>query len=390
MSIALMVPDMPKAADLLPWLHRIDAARHYTNRGPLAQELEACLGCLVRNTDPSTVDADFDATVVGNGTTALELALAAQGVGPGWTVAVPALTFPATGLAPLRLGADVVLLDVDPTTWALTPDLARAALAHRTIDMVVPVAAFGSPVDVAGWDAFTQETGVPVTVDAAAALGAQPGSRKGVIVFSLHATKPFGVGEGGLVVGPSTVTAAVRRLANFGFEGGRVATAGWNGKLSEYHAAVGLAQATRFEDVRARRARVHAGYRTGLAGTSIRFQRHLRPLIPAVLPVRFPSVDAADAAEAALERFGIETRRWYAPALHHHPAFEHCPRVGTAGSEALPTSESLARHLVGLPFHSFLTPADVERVCAVVRAGLAAGTTEQRSTAGTLPQGMVA
>ncbi|MCH7743256.1 MAG: DegT/DnrJ/EryC1/StrS aminotransferase family protein, partial [Proteobacteria bacterium] len=161
---------MPEARDVLPWLEEIDRTRWYTNGGPLVRELEAGLVELVCSRFPG---GELHGVAVSSGTTALALGLAGLGMGVGHRVMLPALTFPATAIAVRQVGSREVLVDVDPDSWSLTPDIARAALRHVDVDLVVPVAAFGRPQSVDAWDAFIEETGVPVLIDAAAAFGSQ-------------------------------------------------------------------------------------------------------------------------------------------------------------------------------------------------------------------------
>jgi len=366
--IRCLVPDLPQAEELLPWLARIDANRWYTNGGPLLREFEQRLGALMDG------GSGASCVTLSSGMSALELALHALGVGAGKRVLLPALTFPATALAVSRCGAEPVFGDVAADSWTMTPAIAREALARERIDAVMPVACFGFPLPAAEWDEFVRETGVAVLADAAAALGAQPLGERVHWAFSLHATKPMGVGEGGLfVTRDSALAEAVRRLANFGFEHGVVqSTHGTNAKMSEYAAAVGLAQLERWPRLLERRRVVFDDYRRRLQGLP---QVVLQPFAtpPATLSVRLPS--DAKAVGAALAQSGIETRRWYLPPLTEHPAFRKARRVGPAGSARLPVTETLATSLLGLPFHSRLTGDDVAAVVSALAALLPAART---------------
>ena len=362
--IRCLVPDLPQAAELLPWLERIDANRWYTNGGPLVREFEQRLCTVLGAGGTSCV-------TLSSGMSALELALLALGVGPGKRVLLPALTFPATAQAVARCGAEPVLCDVAPEHWTMTPAIAGEALAHGRIDAVMPVATFGCPLPADEWDRFVGETGVPVLADAAAALGVQKPGRRVHWAFSLHATKPMGVGEGGLFVSADAVLAdRVRRLANFGFEHAVAQSShGTNAKLSEYAAAVGLVQLQRWPRLLQRRREVFDEYRGRLAALpQVRLQRLETP--PATLCVQLPA-DAA-AVATALAQAGIETRRWYLPPLNRHPAFSESRCIGPGGATQLPVTEQLATSLLGLPFHSRLTDEDVNTVVDAVAATLRA------------------
>ncbi len=353
--VRVLVPDLPDAATLLPWLERIDRSRWYTNFGPLLREFETRLATF-------TGVADGGCVTTSSATAALELVLCGLGMVGGTRVLLPALTFPATALAVQRAGAVATVSDVDPHRWTLTPAMAREALRHRSFGLVMPVAAFGAPLPIAEWDDFVAQTGIPVVVDAAAALGAQPVGRRAHVVFSLHATKPLGIGEGGLLASADVALCdRVRRLSNFGFDRTLIRIAGGtNAKLSEYAAAVGLAQLERWPGVRARRAVLWRSYRRRLLDLpELTLQAGLKESPPAVLGVRLP--DPLAAAEALAAR-GIETRRWYLPALHEHPALGGLAVAGVGATADLPVTRALARTLLGLPFHGHLSEPEVDRV----------------------------
>ena len=190
--IPLLLPDMPLAEELLPWLKRIDATRWYSNFGPLVRELESALiGMFAERSDKS-----LHLTTVSNCTAGLELALLALDLKPGSRVLVPALTFVATATAVLRAGHLPVIADVDPHTWLLTPAIARAALAREALDAILPVATFSCPHEIEGWNAFIAETGLPVVIDAAAAFGNQWECGRTTLVFSSRTVR-FSLGHRG-------------------------------------------------------------------------------------------------------------------------------------------------------------------------------------------------
>lgn len=329
----------------------MESNRIYSNFGPLESEFRDGVARLL---DPDRPPAVATAS---SGSSALTLALLALGLPPGGKVLVPALTFPATASSVIAAGLEPVLVDVDPHTWTMTAALAARHLSG--VCAVVPVATFGMALDAPAWDAFVEVTGLPVVFDAAAALVRQPMPDRCAAVFSLHATKPLGVGEGGLVASrDADLVARVRRLSNFGFDNDLVARPAGNSKLSEFHAAVGLAQLSRVGQVRGRLAARHQDY---LA----RLPAFLRPVAEAsAMVVAVP--DSARRIADALAGEGIETRRWYQPDLTRHPAFDGCARAG-----ALPVTTDLADRLIGLPFHAFLGSDDVDRVCGRLVAALA-------------------
>jgi len=302
-------------------------------------------------------------------TTGLDLTLRAMRLTAGGRVLIPALTFPATALAVMNAGLEPVFGDVDAFSWELTPETAARAHAHKPLVAVMPVAAFGKPVPTEGWQAFQRETGVPVLIDAAAVLGQQHVPTDLTVVFSLHATKPFGVGEGGLVATSDIETLnRAKSLSNFGFVGlaGVVQQTGTNAKFGEYYAAVGLAQIKRWPDVMARRQKVAEFYmeRLSLFGNRIRLQAGAGTFVPAVLPIF--AAGKGKAIYAAMADAGIQTRHWYLPLLQEHPALAHLPYGEEGGAASLKNCRELEDGLVGLPFHAFLSEDDIDRICAIL------------------------
>ena len=363
-DVSLLIPDLPKTAALLPWLQRIDESRHYTNFGPLVRELE---GSLAQNWPVigGAGLAPLQVLTLDTGTATLDLAIAAMELPESAEVLVPAFTFPATACTVLRNRLQVVFADVAADTWQLTPAMAREASKHRRLALVMPVATFGSPLDADAWDSFVEDTGVSVLMDAAAAFGNQAIGRKVHVSFSMHATKPFGVGEGGLLVTRDAELAAkVRRLSDFGFANEQVLVSGTNAKLSEYAAAVGLAQWARWEALQGRRREMWARYRHCLVNLpGLQLQAGFADdAIPANLVVNLPV--AADHAARALAHSGIQTRRWYCPPLQLHPAFAHCPVFSS--DRALPVTDHLAEQSLGLPWHNFLQDQDFEWISGVL------------------------
>ena len=241
--LTVMRPLLPRTRDLLQYLSRIDGARVYTNHGPLSREFEAriCEALAVAN-------GSFVAAA--NGTAALIGAiLATVGRGNGRIAVVPGYTFAATAVAVEACGFTPYFVDVDPHTWRLDPAWLRAHDRFTDTALVIPVAPYGRLVSQSEWFEFRAETGVAVVIDGAASFDLIAGSLERFIgeiplALSFHATKSFACGEGGgAVTTDEALAARVVRALNLGFEGSRESQGpSINGKMSEYHAAVGLAE----------------------------------------------------------------------------------------------------------------------------------------------------
>lgn len=344
--IPILRPRLPDTDALIPYLRRIDTARTYSNMGPLACELAARLGQRYATA----------AIPVASATAGLSAALLAQQLRPGTLCMVPSWTFAASGHAILAAGLEPWLVDVDPASGALTPDLAQEALkrAPGPVSAVMPVAPFGAAPAAAAWDGFAESTGLAVVVDAAASFDSVTSARVAQVV-SLHATKVLGAGEGGFVLcGDPDTASRIAATCNFGFAGSRLASLrALNAKMSEYHAAVALAAWEHWPQTRAAHLTLLARLKAALpdwawpAGLG---ENH----VTNTLVARFPM--GADAAETHLARRQIETRRWWSMGLHRQPAFAACPRLD------LSHTDHLAHLSLGLPCHLDLSEAEIGRL----------------------------
>lgn len=370
LPVPLLFPDMPEPLDILPWLERMHASKHYSNFGPLVRELEAQLA------DKFNV-ASEQITTVSNATQGLELVLQALNLGPGAHVLVPALTFVATATAVIRAGYVPVFADVDADSWMLTPAVARAACELMRIDAVLPVTTFGMPYDMQEWALFEQETGLPVVVDAAAAYGSQwLKGVQGTLVFSLHATKSLPAGEGGFVVSTrSELAIKVRELSNFGINLnlfsrvpiGALNSFGTNAKMSEYHAAVALAAFQRWTESARKRRILQMNLieiLNSASGGSLKWQEEGsggRLMAPTLLCAQLPSEKFRDYLEKICANNFISTRRWYQPLLSEMFVIEKkCHVLKT------PNAIFLSKTLLGLPFFVDILPSQIKRLVTAV------------------------
>jgi len=262
--IPILRPKLPPASRLAPYLAAIDEVRLYSNFGPHARAFEGRL-CSHFGLEGGTI------ATVANATLGLTLALMAQGASRGALCAMPAWTFVASAHAVALAGLVPYFVDVDPVTWALDP-LAiedEIASAPTPVGAVMVVTPFGEPIDYSAWDDFKCRTGLPVVIDAAAAFDSlQVGQTPSVV--SLHATKILGVGEGGFVASrDASVIRSIRERSNFGFDGNRSALiAGVNAKLSEYHAAIGLASLDMWSETRTAWMSVAGTYRNAMKNSN--------------------------------------------------------------------------------------------------------------------------
>lgn len=239
-------------------------------QGPTVERFEARLAALAGTPH---------AVAVSSGTAALHLALLAAGVGPGDDVVTSAFTFPATVNAIELVGARPVLVDIDPATFNLDVAGLEAALTPR-VRAIVPVHEFGLMADMEAIRRVAARHGIAVVEDAACALGASQwiegqrvpaGAAGDLACFSFHPRKSVTTGEGGAVSTRDGARARrLRRLRNHGLEPGPdgldVVEPGFNYRMSEVQAALGLAQIERLGWALDERRRLAARYDEALAG----------------------------------------------------------------------------------------------------------------------------
>lgn len=359
-EIPLMRPLLPPVDALLPYLRQIDESRWYSNFGPMVDRFERRLA--------ETLDLTYeDLVCVASGTIGLTVCLRALEPPQGSYCLMPAWTFAASALAVKWAGMEPWFLDVEEDTWMLEPDSVERQVGDidGVIGAVMPVSAFGVPVDMVGWDRFRDNTGIPVVVDAAAAFDGAAFGRVPQVI-SLHATKVLGIGERALIASlDQDFSARVRAMSNFGLAGAREsALVGTNAKISAYAAAVGMAALDLWPRTREKFLRAMALYKEAFAdlptltvapGLS-KSQAH------STLNVRCMRTSAEDLM-AALAAEGIASRQWWGKGCHRMPAF------ADARHAALPVTEMLAQSVVGLPF-SQDTDRDEVRIVrdAIVRA----------------------
>jgi dTDP-4-amino-4,6-dideoxygalactose transaminase len=359
----VLLPSLPKAEALLPYLRRIDESGMYSNNGPLYREF--CAGFSAFLAARTTAKGTVESAVVANGTVAIEMALRHVAKPGRRHVVIPSYTFVATAHAVANTGHIPLLADCDEHTLTLTPETAKAAIATLNEEpaAVVVVSPFGGPFDIPLWERFAAETGVPVGFDAAAAatsltrIGNQP------ICLSLHATKVFGIGEAGAIVSrdPALIH-RMRGMAGFGFDGAARSSAyrGGNYKVSEYTCAVGLAVLADMERKISALFAMTKAYQDGIGAAT-----NLQPgcgvdWVSLTTNVILPD-DRVSAVLAAFDSQGIMWRRWWGDGVHTHPAFADCPRAD------LSVTEKVAYRTIGVPFHEKLDNRQIAQVCRAIR-----------------------
>jgi dTDP-4-amino-4,6-dideoxygalactose transaminase len=365
--IPFLRPNLVHLDSYTPYLAQIDESRIYSNYGPLNTLFEQRLlnqffagrGAL---------------TTVANATLALMLAISLIRRPGGRYALMPSFTFAATPLAAMWCGLEPYFIDIEADSWCIDNRLVEQTLAELGTDVavVVPYATFGTGTDLSYYSSL-HSSGTPVVVDAAASVGTTLGNQHfgidfpGAVIYSLHATKAFPIGEGGLVhSGDASLVAKLRQAANFGFTAAREsALLGLNAKLSEFHAAVGLATIDQFSEKKSTRQQVYGWYRDqldqqGLLTKGWGLQKTHGSIAHQFVPVLCPQGTNNLAVIDALDRANIEARTYFRPACHQQPSFSSFPRSSMA------VTDSVAARSVSLPLWEEMPQSDVIRVLAAL------------------------
>ena len=358
----------------------------WVTTGPKAKRFEAAFTEFLG-------DASLESIAVNSATAGLHLALEALGIGPGDEVITTTHTFTATAEVVRYLGADVVLVDIDPATLNIDPKAIEAAITPRT-KCILPVHYGGLAADMPAILEIARRHGLKVVEDAAHALptlcaGALVGTlQSDITVFSFYANKTMTTGEGGMIVTRHPELAKrmkVMRLHGMSRDAFDRFTAtvpswyyeivapGFKYNLTDIAASLGLQQLKRIDAFQARRIELATLLNAGLAGLPL-----ILPPMPTAgnthswhLYVVRLTEDAKVSRDAFIERLfasGIGVSVHYIP-LHLQPYWRDRYALRP---EQFPHSQHAFERMVTLPLYTRMTDADAARVCDAVRAALAA------------------
>lgn len=361
--IPFLRPKLVTADEVLPYLRRIDESRVYANFGPLNAEFE-------RRILAEYFENLGSVTTVHNATVGLMLAIDAVKRPSARYAVMPSFTFAATPQAALWCGLEPYFVDIRAGDFC-ADEHAIAEVVGRLGDdvaVVVPYAAFGSACSLNFYREL-QSIGVPVVVDAAASFGTSLSDQQfgagfpGPVVFSFHATKAFGIGEGGIVYSADTkCLEQVRQASNFCFSASRTSEGrGLNGKLSEYGAAVGLATLDRYSEKMVERQRVYRAYveamsERGMFDRGWSLQDTCGEVPHQFMGTLCPAGSVNSDCVRVLEARRIQARTYFSPACHQQPAFEAFPATTMA------VTNDIAKRILNLPLWEDIQVAEVLRV----------------------------
>jgi perosamine synthetase len=355
-------------------------ATGWVSQGPRVREFEAAFAERV---------GAAEAVAVSNCTTALQLALYAVGVGPGDEVIVPSMSFIATANAVWQNGATPVFAEVDPRTFNLDPDAAERAITERT-KAIMPVHQMGLPADMDRFFEIAGRHGLELVEDAACAVGARYKGREigglgPLSCFSLHPRKVITTGEGGMItLQDSALAARLRQLRQHAMDVSDLARhnardviiesypeRGWNYRMTDMQAALGLCQLEMLDEILAERRRLADRYTAAIE--EIPFLE--APYEPGYSERTWQAYAVTLADDAPIDRNelmrrllmdGVPTRRGIM-AIHQEPSYAD-PAV------QLPLTERASATSMVLPLFAGLTDEQQDHVIGCLATQLAAVT----------------
>lgn len=305
------------------------------------------------------------AVATSSGTTALHLALLAHGVGPGDEVITSPFSFVATANAILYAGAVPVFGDIDEQTFNLDPASVERLIGPKT-RAIMPVHLYGQPADMRGYVELARAHQLALIEDSAQAVGATYRGRAvgsfGTGVFSLYATKNVTAGEGGVI---TTADEEVARkaclLRSHGMrERYRYEMLGYNYRLSDLHAAIGLVQLSHLDEFTTRRRSNAAALSRGITRVRVPQVAADRDHVWHQYTVRTGALDR-DEASTRLREQGVGSAVFYPNLL------DEIPHVRAASRSAShPVADAVARDVLSLPVHPALSRQDIDRIIEVV------------------------
>ncbi len=362
-KIPFLKPNLVRKEAYLGYLSQIDESRVYSNYGPLNDLFE-------RRVLKEYFQGVGAVTTVNNATIGLMLAISQTKRSKGRYALMPSFTFPATPLAAMWCGLEPYFIDIRSDDWCMDESILEETLDRLgdQVACVVTYATFGTCMDLSRYEAL-HRAGMPVVIDAASSFGSSSDNGHfgcgfpGLVVFSFHATKSFGIGEGGLVYSnDERLIQDIRQAGNFGFSADRVSvTHGLNSKLSEYAAALALATLDVFPEKRKIRACIYEWYLEQLGRADFFSRGWLAQNMQGEIPNQFasflcPSGQSSIKYVTKLALHRVESRTYFSPPCHHQPLFQSYPFSGKS------VTEEVSSRVINLPTWEEMNEGDVKTV----------------------------
>jgi perosamine synthetase len=322
---------------------------------------------------------------VSNGTLALQLALRAIGLEPGDEVIMPSFTIISCALGVIYNDAVPVLVDSEPVTWCIDVDQIEAKISDRT-KAIMPVHIYGHPVNMDRVNELAKAYNLVVIEDAAEAHGAEyltnrvqeneswarAGSLGDLSTFSFYANKLITTGEGGMVLTNDSTTADhLRSLRNMSYRSDRRfwhTELGYNFRMTNLQAAVGLGQVERIKEIVERKRWMGTSYTerlTGIPGLKLPVEQPWAKHVYWMYAVELEEATELDATKFArkLQDREVQTRPFFV-GMHEQPVFRD---RGLFEGEKYPVTDRISRQGLYLPSGMALTESQLDQVCDAIR-----------------------
>lgn len=344
---------LPKKEKYSKYLEKIWQSKWLTNNGALVQELEKELK------DYFEVK---HVILVSNGTIGLQLVIRALGLKK--KIITTPFSFIATSSAILWENCEPVFADIDEESFCVDPKKIEEAITPD-VEAILAVHVYGNPCSVKEIERISKKYNLKVIYDAAHAFGVRIGGKSiaefgDVSVFSFHATKIFHTGEGGAVVTNSDeVAKKLRSIKDFGYVNDKIEFIGINGKMSEFHAAMGLCVLEDLKKIIAWRKKICKIYDKYLADSGLYCLKVGKKVVYnySYYPLVFRNESDLMRAKKVLEANNIFPRRYFFPSLNTLPFVK---------SESCPVSESLSERVICLPLYHGLSVKTAKDITKLV------------------------
>lgn len=353
--IPVTKPFLPPKTTYDEYIQRTWDNNWLTNNGPLLRELE------------DKVKSYLGASsmiFVSNGTIAIQLAIKALGI-TGDIITTP-FSYVATTSAPAWENCGLVFADIDPNSFNIDPAKVEAAITDKT-QAILATHVFGNPVDVEAIAEIAEKHNLKVIYDAAHCFGVKYNGTSifdfgDISTLSTHATKIFHTVEGGFMtsVDPDVVR-QINLMKNFGHDGvDRFSAIGINGKNSEFHSAMGLANLHHIDEILEKRKTQYKQYHAAFSGKNNLQLQSIQPKAEynySYFPVVFSDESTLFKVQEALKSQDIVPRRYFYPSLNTLDYVDFKPA---------PIAEKISKTILCLPLYHTLEPADIDLICNLV------------------------
>jgi len=350
-KIELFRPSVPSLDQYLPYLQQVDKNQFYSNFGPLSNQFKSrlALNWHISNQNIELFSSGTMALIAGMVNLAKE--------GRPYCI-LPSWTFVATAHAVVAAGLKPVFVDVDYDSMQLTIDYLEQVPSDilEKSSLICIVAPFGAPLDLRGIEEFARKYDLEVICDCAAGFESFE-MNPFHSVISLHATKTFGIGEGGVLISPNTnLLENAKAYSNFGFKGQRVSVLhGVNGKLSEFHAAVGLAALDSWDQNRKAYYEVARQYLEVFGGSGLTFQKNWgKEWVSSTCVVKFQNPEDKQKAIRKMNESEIQCRDWWNSGCHKENIFNRSLVISSENTTRLSLKS------LGIPFHRNISQNEIQ------------------------------